>query len=219
VLGLPLFKIYDAALVSGTLAAMAWGTLLARSPFTFQYAREDWPREFWDHRLFRLTNEIITAAWGVIFLLNTTLGALSLLAPEARLWLVIILPNVGLALGIAFSVIFPSRFPHWMLEREISRREPYRWPAPTFSHPRPATPTQHDVIVIGAGIGGLTAAALLARRGLKVLVVEQHDLPTGLGTTLMAATTRQVDPSLLPTRWSLWYRPSEKHLDFWTFEV
>ena len=37
----------------------------------------------------------------------------------------------------------------------------------------------YDVLVIGAGIGGLTSAALLAKRGLKVLVIEQHYLPGG----------------------------------------
>ena len=32
-----------------------------------------------------------------------------------------------------------------------------------------------DTIVIGSGIGGLLTAALLAKRGQKVLVLEQHD--------------------------------------------
>jgi all-trans-retinol 13,14-reductase len=37
----------------------------------------------------------------------------------------------------------------------------------------------YDVVVIGAGIGGLSTAALLARAGKSVLLVERHDRPGG----------------------------------------
>jgi prolycopene isomerase len=42
-----------------------------------------------------------------------------------------------------------------------------------------------DVVVIGAGLGGLAAAAYLARRGLSVLVVERHEQPGGYATTFV----------------------------------
>jgi C-3',4' desaturase CrtD len=43
--------------------------------------------------------------------------------------------------------------------------------------------THYDVIVIGAGIGGLTAAALLARDGYKVLLLEGHIEPGGCASS------------------------------------
>ena len=42
-----------------------------------------------------------------------------------------------------------------------------------------APPTQCDVVVIGAGMGGLTSAALLAKAGLDVCVVEAEAHPGG----------------------------------------
>lgn len=38
---------------------------------------------------------------------------------------------------------------------------------------------RYDVAVIGAGLGGLAAGAMLAKAGRKVLVVERHDRPGG----------------------------------------
>ena len=41
----------------------------------------------------------------------------------------------------------------------------------------------YDIIIIGSGLGGLTAGAKLAKEGKKVLLVEQHDRPGGCATT------------------------------------
>ncbi len=42
---------------------------------------------------------------------------------------------------------------------------------------------QFDVIIIGAGLGGLTAGAKLSREGYRVLLIEQHNIPGGCATT------------------------------------
>jgi prolycopene isomerase len=44
-------------------------------------------------------------------------------------------------------------------------------------------PTQYDVLVIGAGLGGLSAATSLARGGLSALCLERHNGPGGYATS------------------------------------
>lgn len=42
---------------------------------------------------------------------------------------------------------------------------------------------QYDVIVVGAGLGGMTSASLLAKRGLSVLMIDQQNKPGGSCTS------------------------------------
>jgi len=44
---------------------------------------------------------------------------------------------------------------------------------------------EYEVIVIGAGNGGLSAAATTSRGGLKTLVLERHNLPGGSATSFV----------------------------------
>jgi carotene isomerase len=57
---------------------------------------------------------------------------------------------------------------------------------------------RYDVVVVGAGIGGLTAAALLANKGIRVLVVEQHYMPGGCcGSIRRQGVTMDVGATVL----------------------
>ena len=44
------------------------------------------------------------------------------------------------------------------------------------------TADSYDVVVIGSGLGGMTAANILAREGLSVLLLEQHYKLGGMAT-------------------------------------
>ena len=48
----------------------------------------------------------------------------------------------------------------------------------------PILKDEYEVLIIGAGVGGLTAAALLARQGIDVLVLEQSHQPGGCCSSL-----------------------------------
>jgi len=44
---------------------------------------------------------------------------------------------------------------------------------------KPLLQRSYDTIVIGSGMGGLATAAILAKEGQKVLVLEKHYTPGG----------------------------------------
>lgn len=54
---------------------------------------------------------------------------------------------------------------------------------------------KYDVIVVGAGNGGLAAAAHAAHEGLKVLLLEKHNLPGGCATSFVRGRF-EFEPSL-----------------------
>ena len=71
---------------------------------------------------------------------------------------------------------------------------------------------QYDVIVIGAGLGGLTAAALIARSGRKTLVVERNKSVGGAASTYNSATWWSKPLSTKPAILSIQSIPSTPSL-------
>jgi len=121
--GSDLFITYGGALVYLALAGVAWGSLLAGSPFTYDYAKEDWDKAFWNAPIFIRTNQIITAAWGGIFTLNVILNVAKLgLDFPTSLIAGVVLPLVGVVGGIVFSSWFPRWYPQRAAVRLGGRR-------------------------------------------------------------------------------------------------
>jgi phytoene dehydrogenase-like protein len=180
-LGSTLFVRLGGLLVYVVLCGMAFGSLAIRNPFTYQYARQDWPREYWSNPIFRSTNNIITGFWGLIFLADAILFQIG--SVTGHMSVSIVLPNFLLALGIASSVVFPKWYPKKVLESQIRQARKSSWPSPTLADGSKLAENEYDVAIVGSGIGGLSCGALLAKRGLKVLVVEQHYLAGGYCTS------------------------------------
>lgn len=80
-----------------------------------------------------------------------------------------------------------------------TRSHPYWWDraplAPVAAAPA-ALPAEIDVLVIGSGFTGLSAALQLARAGRSVLVLEAHRLGEGASTRNGGIITDQLKPSL-----------------------
>ncbi|MCI5158665.1 MAG: FAD-binding protein, partial [Candidatus Electrothrix sp. AUS1_2] len=57
------------------------------------------------------------------------------------------------------------------------------WQCPGFARAEGAGEDEYDVIVVGAGLGGLSSAAFLAMNGLRPLVIEKRDVPGGYATS------------------------------------
>jgi len=176
-----LFLRFGGLLVYLVLCGMAFGSLAVRNPFTYQYARQDWPEEYWDQPIFRSTNNRITGFWGFIFLADAALYQVGSLTGD--IFVSTVLPNLLLGLGIAFSIAYPKWYPKKVLENQFNQARQSGWPSPTLADGSTLAENEYDVAVVGAGIGGLSCGALLAKRGLKVLVVEQHYLPGGYCTS------------------------------------
>jgi len=158
------------SLAAGLL--MAIGAAMGR-PWTAVISATDWPGMTADPVFLRV-NRGMSLLWAVAVAWIGVVASAGL-NPIAR-W-------VPLAVAIALSLWLPGRWVHTALQRRLAKADPNPWPSPLLASGRRTVNADAaddaDVVVVGAGIGGLTAAALLTRAGARVQVYEQHDKPGG----------------------------------------
>ncbi|MCX8205294.1 MAG: NAD(P)-binding protein [Candidatus Nezhaarchaeota archaeon] len=150
------------------LSLMAAASIAVGSPFTLRAAKKDWPEAYWREEAFLTINNVLSAAWTAVFVANA-LASLLLEAPQRAAF-----SGASIALGAALSALLPAR----ASARLVAKRyvEPFKrfdW-GPKASPGASKGEGEYDVIVVGAGIGGLACGSLLAKRGYRVLVLEQH---------------------------------------------
>lgn len=129
--------------------------------------REIGPRSTGERPLL-LINNAISAVWMLVFIVNAIVSLLLDVSYGA------LLSNTLAALGVASSIIIPAKLPEYLAAKR--HFEPFK----KFDRQVKASPgssrgeDDYDVVVVGAGIGGLTCGSLFAKRGYRVLVLEQH---------------------------------------------
>jgi hypothetical protein len=95
-------------LIYAALATVTFGSILAKIPFTVQYAREMVDRMLWENPVFSRVNVLITGVWGGIFVINLILSYLTFASPHPVGWIASPLTYLVLIAGIIFTIWFPG---------------------------------------------------------------------------------------------------------------
>ncbi|MFC8041932.1 hypothetical protein [Nocardia sp. NPDC057353] len=147
------------------LALFALGSLLARVPFTLQYAREQTPREYWLSPLFLRVNYMITGVWAAAFAANALLGFLAdgVQHDPDNFWTGWVL-QIGITLfAIAFTEWYPEYAPNRAAQAAGKPTDPPKPVARLLDWFPP--------FLIGVGVAGLITDGTHAAVGIGLIAV------------------------------------------------
>ncbi|MFD4295104.1 hypothetical protein ACFWPA_11285 [Rhodococcus sp. NPDC058505] len=93
-----------------TLFLIAVGSMIARMPFTLQYAREEVEEEYWDSPAFIRVNYVITGAWALAFLVATGAGFYgdAVLHDADNIWTGWVIQTAAILCALQFTQWYPD---------------------------------------------------------------------------------------------------------------
>jgi intracellular septation protein A len=91
------------------LLVIVLGSIIARRPFTLQFAREQVSQEYWANPQFIATNYKISGAWGLAFAVLVLADIVMAYYPAIPLWVGIIVTILALGGAIWFTRWYPDR--------------------------------------------------------------------------------------------------------------
>ncbi|WP_292423714.1 hypothetical protein [Methanoregula sp.] len=95
-------------LIYAALAAVTFGSILVKIPFTLQYARDMVDRTLWEKPAFIRVNVLMTGVWGGIFVINFILDYLAFAYPHSAGGITPPLTYLVLLAGIIFTIWYPG---------------------------------------------------------------------------------------------------------------
>jgi len=108
VLGLTGILPFMGLLMYAVLAAVTFGSILAKIPFTLQYAREMVDPGLREHPFFIRVNVLMTGVWGGVFTIDLVLSYLSFAYPHSAGGIAPALTYLVLIAGIIFTIWYPG---------------------------------------------------------------------------------------------------------------
>lgn len=166
---------------AGLGVASFLGLALGR-PWTADYARSAFAASARTRQFF-LINAAMSGLWGALFLA---------IAAARYAHLSFVATTAIVAAGALVSIFGPRAALRIALNRLRAANEEFHWPAPALKQGE----RDCDVAIVGAGIGGLTAAALLADAGYKTVVFDQHVAAGGFCHTYLRKARHEGRPYL-----------------------
>jgi all-trans-retinol 13,14-reductase len=165
------------------LALVSAFSIARGKPWTADYARAAFSAAA-STPVFHKVNRTLTAMWGFLFGCFAVLEII-----RAPGWTIGVLVGIGALASIAGPKRLVRR--HAM---RLLKTDRFDWRPPAIRPPDGKVDA--DVAIVGAGIGGLAAAALLARAGARVQVFERHVVAGGACHDFLRKTRHDGAPRL-----------------------